>query len=86
MKLKRISYRSAVFFGVFALIMFLVMGVMALVSADAASVFQWSPASVWEVFLAALVQGVGTYVGILFLVLVYNLVAKKWPISWEVKK
>ena len=86
MKLNRISYKSAVFFGVFALIMFFLMGILALISFEAASMFQWAPASFWEVLLAAIVQGVSTYIGVLVLVLIYNLVAKKWPISWDIKK
>lgn len=86
MELKKIYYRSAVFFGAFALVMYLLLGVLqwslkdALlaqgIQVDALSIFVYAP----------LIGGVVGYLIVVLLVLVYNFVAKKYPISWEVSK
>jgi hypothetical protein len=86
MKLEKISYKSAVFFGVLSLLLSFVTGLMARFSTDAAQLFQWTPASSWEVVAGSFLQGISTYLGILLMILVYNRVAKKYPISWKVSK
>jgi hypothetical protein len=35
---------------------------------------------------ATVTQTIGVYVGIVFAIAIYNLVARKYPVSWEIKK
>lgn len=86
MKLTKIKYGSAVFFGVFALVMYLLLGVL-----------QWSLREVLlaqgiqltalQTFIyAPLVGGIAGYLVTLLMIAIYNSVAKKYPIAWEVSK
>jgi len=86
MKITKINYGSAVFFGAVALVMYLLLGLL-----------QWSLKDVlvaqgivitW-VQTFVVVPLVGAIVGYLITLLVigiYNLVAMRYPIGWTVKK
>ncbi len=86
MKLTKINYVSAVYFAAITLIMYEVLAVL-----------QWSLRSVLaaqgisitlvNTFITAPIIGaVVGYLAVIVMILVYNLVAKKYPISWEIKK
>lgn len=86
MKLTKIGYMSAVIFGVLSLVMYLLVGVM-----------QWSMRSyliasgiavepVQTFIVTPVVGGLVGYLVVLVGIALYNLVARKYPISWEVKK
>jgi len=86
MKLTKIKYGSAVFFGVFALVMYLLLGVL-----------QWSlrdvllasgiQLTVLQTFVyAPVIGGIVAYVIMLLMIAIYNAVAKKYPIAWEIGK
>lgn len=86
MKLTKISYMSAVVFGVLSLVMYLLVGVL-----------QWSlrdvliasgiPVNAFQTFvMAPITGGIVGYLAVLVVIAIYNLVARKYPISWEVKK
>jgi hypothetical protein len=86
MKLTKINYGSAVFFGLIAFAMYLVVGIL-----------QWSLRSVLlengmmvtaisSFVYGPIVGGIVGYLSALAVIAIYNLVAKKYPISWEVGK
>ena len=86
MKLTKISYMSAVVFGALGLVMYLFIGAL-----------QWSMRSVLmasgysvsalDSFVIAPVSGaLAGYLSALIVIAIYNLVARKYPIAWEVKK
>jgi hypothetical protein len=86
MKLTKINYVSAVFFGAIALIMYLLLGLL-----------QWSLRDVliaqgvvvtWKqtFVVTPIVGAVVGYLMMLIVISIYNFVAKKYPIGWEVKK
>ena len=86
MKLTKINYGSAVFFGLIAFAMYLAVGIL-----------QWSLrellidqgmmiTAISSFVYGPIVGGVVGYLSALAIIAIYNLVAKKYPISWEVKK
>ena len=86
MKLTKINYGSAVFFGVATFVMYLALGIL-----------QWSLRDVLiaqgiaitpvQTFVTAPVLGAIVGYLIMFVAIaIYNLVAKKYPISWNVGK
>jgi hypothetical protein len=87
MKISKINYGSAVFFGAVALLMSLLYGTLLWGMKDA--ILQQSGAQVTAVlcFLQLpLIGGIIVYAMTLILIAVYNLIAKIYPIAWEVKK
>lgn len=89
MKLSKIKYSSASFFGVFALVIYFIMGLLSYL-------IVWQVPEMVDILgeitflqavvLTPIVGGVVSYVFVLFAVWVYNLVARSYPIAWEVKK
>ncbi|MFA5060742.1 MAG: hypothetical protein WC494_00290 [Candidatus Pacearchaeota archaeon] len=89
MKLSKIKYSSASFFGVFALVMYLIIGLLSYL-------IVWQAPEMTEILgeitflqavvLTPIVGGVVSYVFVLFAIWIYNLVARSYPIAWEVKK
>ena len=86
MKLTKINYDSAVIFGVFSLVMYLAVGILQWSLRDILS-SQGIQINAMQTFLVApLVGGVVGYLFVLVGIILYNSVAKKYPISWTVKK
>jgi len=86
MKLTKINYASAIFFGIITLIMYLILAVLQWslrdVLATQGVVVTW-----FQTFIATPIIGaVVGYVFTLVLIAIYNLIAMKYPIGWEVKK
>ena len=87
MKLEKISYGSAVVFGAISLISVFLLGLLGMVSPEVAALMGSATVIPFSgVVFAALAQGVAAYIGIIFIVLVYNVVAKRYPIAWTVSK
>ena len=89
MELKKVKYKSAVFFGVFALVMYFVMGLLQsiLVSQNPAYAAMMGVAvtNTQLLLYTPLIGAVVVYLSTLLAILVYNAVAKSYPISWDVK-
>jgi len=87
MNLKKISYRSAVYFGVLTLVVTLIQGIILMIYSryPAADVIALTPV---QALLTAPVTG--GFMGYLFAILgiaIYNWVSKiGYPISWDVAK
>jgi len=88
MELKQIKYKSAIFFSVAALVMYLLMGILQLVVAnDPAFVAMYGSVSPLQALVYAPVLGAAvSYLFMVLMIFIYNVVAKKYPVSWEVKK
>lgn len=86
MKLTKINYNSAVIFGVLSLVMYLAVGVLQWSLKDVL-ISQGIQVTAVNTFLVApLVGGVIGYLVVLVAIVLYNMIAKKYPIAWEVKK
>ncbi len=87
MKLTKINYVSAVFFGILGFISMFILGLLGMISPEIAALLG-SPIVLpfWSVVVGALIQGVAGYIGVVFSILVYNIVAQKFPVSWNVSK
>ena len=86
MKLTKINYGSAVYFGVAALVMYLLLGVLQWSLRDAL-IAQGIEVTALQAFVyTPVVGGIVAYVLILLLIGIYNAVGKKYPVAWEVKK
>ncbi len=86
MKLTKINYKSAVFFGVFAVVMYLPFGLFMWVSRNALSAQGVSITAVQTFLVAPIQSGIIGYLMMMVMIVVYNFVAKKYPITWEVSK
>jgi len=86
MKLTKISYRSAVFFGVISLIMYLAVGALQWSMRDVLISQGYQVTALSSFIYAPIVGGVIGYLAVIIAIAIYNFVAKKNPISWEVKK
>jgi len=89
MELKRINYRSAIFFGVFAFIMYFLSGLLQILLVSQFPQYQALVGAVprFQTMLTVpIVGGVLGYLFSLLAILVYNKVALKYPVSWVVKK
>lgn len=87
MKLTKISYVSAVVFGVLSFLSAFLLGLLGMISPEVASLMGlYSVLPFSQVLLLAVSQGVVVYVSVVFSIYIYNVVARKYPISWEVKK
>ena len=92
-ELKSIGYKSSIFLGIFLLIIYFILGIVQLVIfnqslskipeyASMASIV--SPLNMLVV--SPIIAGLAGLVISFAAILIYNLVAKKFPISWEIKK
>ncbi|MFH0833303.1 MAG: hypothetical protein V1889_01535 [archaeon] len=86
MKLTKIRYGSAVFFGVFALIVYLLLGVLQWSLRDVLLASGVQLTALQTFVYAPVIGGIVGYVLTLIMIGVYNTVATRYPISWEVKK
>jgi len=86
MKLTKIKYGSAVFFGVFALVMYLILGVLQWSLRDVLLAQGIQLTALQTFVYAPVIGGIVAYVIILIAIGIYNCVAKKYPITWEVDK
>ena len=88
MELKNIKYKSAVFFAAIGLLMYLLIGILQmLISKDPAFAAIYGTIGPLQALVYTPILGaVISYIFMIFMIFVYNLVAKKYPISWEVKK
>ena len=86
MKLTKISYGSAVFFGVFFLVMYLLLGALQWSLRDVLLAQGIQLTALQTFVYAPIIGGIIGYILIVIMIAVYNAVAKKYPIAWEVKK
>ena len=86
MKLTKIKYGSAVFFGVFALVMYLLLGVLQWSLRDVLLAQGIQLTALQTFVYAPVIGGIVAYVIMLLAIAVYNWVAKKYPIAWDVDK
>ena len=89
MKLTKVNYNSAVYFGVISFIFSIISGAVQLMMAAKVKGYAnlTSGVSTIQVILYfPLAIGLITYFFALIVIWVYNGVAKKFPISWEVEK
>jgi len=86
MKLTKINYGSAMFFGVITLLMYLVLAVLQWTLRDVLAaqgvIITWVQTFITTPIIGAVVG----YVFAVVIIAIYNLVAMKYPIGWEVKK
>ena len=86
MKLTKISYQSAVFFAAITFLSTLIAGLV-VAAVPQVSTQLGVPTTTYLMALSGSVtQTIGVFVGVLFSILIYNLIAKRYPISWETKK
>ena len=88
MELKNIKYKSAVFFAALGLIMYLLVGILQiLVAKDPTFVAMYGVVNSTQALVYTPILGaVILYILMILMIFVYNLVAKKYPIAWEIKK
>jgi len=86
MKLTKIYYRSAVYFGVLSFVMYLIIGTLMWTTKDALLVQGIEVTAVSTFVSAPVIGAVVGYLIALLMIVVYNLLAKQFPISWEVSK
>lgn len=97
MELKSFKYRSAVVFGVLSLVFMLIAGGLMLYQKSQVGDTMFGADPNMTVYLntitpinslvwGPLLYGVITYLFALIAIFIYNQVAKKYPISWDVKK
>lgn len=89
MELRRINYASAVFFGVAAIVLYFLTGLLQLILISRVPEYAAAIGNVsaWQVLgLVPLIGGAVTYLIVSLAICIYNSVAKRYPISWVVKK
>ena len=86
MKLTKIGYGSAVYFGVISLVMYLLLGALQWSLRDVLLAQGIQLTALQTFVYAPIVGGIVGYVIFLIIISVYNSVAKKYPIAWEVSK
>lgn len=86
MKLTKINYGSAVFFGAMTLAMYLAIGVLQWSLRDVLVAQGIQITAVQTFITAPIIGAIVGYLVMLVMIVIYNLVARKYPISWEVKK
>ena len=86
MKLTKINYGSAVFFGAIAFVMFLASGLYLWGFRDVllaeGVVLTW----VQTFIVAPIVGAIVGYLIMIVVIVIYNAVAKKYPVAWTVAK
>jgi hypothetical protein len=88
MELKRINYSSAVYFAVVALVMYLVTGILQIVLLSRIPTLQSqfgyiSPVN--SLITAPIIGCIIFYLVGCLMIAIYNFVARKFPISWNIK-
>ena len=88
MELKNIRYKSAVFFSAIALLLYLLIGALQiLIQKDPAYAALYGLVSPLQALVYTPILGaVISYIFVIIVIFIYNFVAKKYPIAWEVKK
>ena len=89
MELKKINKKYAVFFGVFTLVLYLIVGLVQLILYKVPGYMESLaivPTPVQLIVIAPLVGGIVAWLVTLLAIWIYNGIAKNYPISWEVKK
>ena len=88
MELKNIRYRSAVFFAVLALLMYFIMGILqVLVGQDPTFVAMYGAVSSLQALVYTPLLGMVLFYLLMVLVIfIYNVVARKYPVEWTIKK
>jgi len=91
MRINKIKYVSAFYFLVMALVLYLITGIFQLIVEKASPGTFMKLGLATPTFLSSIVIGpisgaILGYVFVLFAILVYNLVAKKFPFEFEAKK
>ena len=86
MKLTKINYKSAVFFGALSLVMYLPFGLLMWGSRDVLLTQGVSVTAVQTFLIAPIQSGIIGYLAMMVMILVYNFVAKKYPITWDISK
>ena len=90
MQLKRINVRSAIFFGVAALVFYLISGLVQWIiylrnPAAYQAAFGVTISPLQSLVFVPIIGGIIVYLLTLIIIGVYNMIAKSNPISWEVK-
>ena len=86
MKLTKINYGSAVFLAAITFITTLLTGLI-VAAVPRLSAQMGIPATTYSMALSATAtQTIAVYVSVVLSIAIYNLIAKKYPISWETKK
>jgi hypothetical protein len=86
MKLTKIKYGSAVFFGAFALVMYLLLGALQWSLRDVLLAEGIKLTALQTFVYAPVIGAIVAYVIMVLAIAIYNAVAKKYPIAWEVSK
>ncbi|MBT6690678.1 hypothetical protein HN903_01225 [archaeon] len=86
MKLTKINYNSAVFFGALALVMYLIAGILQWSLRDVLATQGINVTAVSAFVTAPVLGGVIGYLSMVVIIAIYNFVAKRYPISWDVSK
>lgn len=86
MKLTSINYKSAVFFGVFSLVMYLPLGLFMWNLRDTLLTQGVTITALQTFIVTPITWGIVGYLSAIVAIAIYNFVAQKYPISWEVKK
>jgi hypothetical protein len=86
MKLTKINYSSAVIFGVLSLFMWLITGLYLWSIRDILATVGTNITVVKTLIVTPITAGVVGYLFVLIGIVIYNIVARKYPIAWEVSK
>lgn len=86
MKLTKINYNSAVFFGVITFLSTLIGGLLMAAFPQISAKLGTSVLTYRMALYTTVAQTISVYVGVLFAIFIYNLIAKQYPISWETSK
>ena len=86
MKLTKINYGSAVFFGAIALVMYLALGALQWSLRDYLAAQGIVITAVQTFVTAPIVGAIVGYVVMLVVIAIYNFVARRYPISWTIDK
>ncbi len=86
MKLTKIKYGSAVFFGVFALVVYLLLGVLQWSLRDVLLASGIQLTALQTFVYAPVIGGIVGYILVLIMIAIYNAVATRYPIAWDIKK
>jgi len=87
MKLEKINYKSAVVFGLWSLVMYFVFGISQWIAREQLLAIYGLRVTALSAFVTApIAGGIAAYLTIVVAIAIYNSVAKRYPISWIVKK
>jgi len=86
MKLTKINYGSAVFFGAVALVMYLALGLLQWSLRDVLAAQGIMITGIQTFVITPAVGAILGYAVMLVVITIYNFVARRYPIAWEVSK